>query len=145
MTAQDCFTVNSIKWITKWVIQNDLFIPEKVATLREFMTNDAVAQEVADVLNRRLAQIDAWSWGTAGVPLEMRQQHNGKYRVLMDEDILDALFLQFIGIKWSVKFKNILLEFFRSYAWKSSPMTIPKRDLERRQYFLYENPNIFLS
>src|SRR5438034_6621143 len=58
----------------------------------------------------------------------------------MDEDILDALFLQFIGIKWSVKFKNILRTFFDSHAWKPASQAIPKRDLERRQYFLYEDP-----
>ncbi|EER37490.1 conserved hypothetical protein [Histoplasma capsulatum H143] len=122
------------------VISSGIFSPDKVVILKGFLENEDVAQEVADVLNMRLAQLDTWKWGSEVIPLEMRRQLNGKYRVYMDEDVLDALFLHYLGVQWGVKFKGIFGTFFNSHAWKRNAPPIPKRDLERRQYFLHENP-----
>lgn len=140
LADQKAFTPSSLKWITSGVIASDIFSPDKVAILKGFLENADVAQEVADVLNMRLAQVDTWSWGSEVIPIEMRRQLNGKYRVYMDEDVLDALFLQYIGVQWGMTFKNIFKTFFNSHAWKRNAPTIPKRDLERRQYFLHEHP-----
>ncbi|KAG5292975.1 RT-like superfamily domain-containing protein [Histoplasma ohiense] len=140
LADQKAFTPSSLKWITSGVISSDIFSPDKVVILKGFLENEDVAQEVADVLNMRLAQLDTWKWGSEVIPLEMRRQLNGKYRVYMDEDVLDALFLHYLGVQWGVKFKGIFGTFFNSHAWKRNAPPIPKRDLERRQYFLHENP-----
>ncbi|KAK2801455.1 hypothetical protein FQN51_005349 [Onygenales sp. PD_10] len=140
LTTQDAFNTTSLKWVTRGVIDSDIFSPEKVNSLKIFLQNDDVAQEVADVLNMRLAQLDTWSWGSEAIPVEMRRQLNGKYRVFMDEDILDALFAQYVGVRWGVKFKSLFKQFFNSHAWKSNSQAIPKSDLERRQYFLHDDP-----
>ncbi|EFW16397.1 hypothetical protein D8B26_005736 [Coccidioides posadasii str. Silveira] len=138
LAKDDHFTVQSLKWAIRGVISKDILAREKVAILREFLVNDAVAQEVADVLNVRMAQLDTWSWSCSPIPVEMRRHLNGKYRAYMDEDILDAIFLHYIGVKWSIKFKELFSVIFNSHAWKRQSTNIPKRDLERRKYFLYE-------
>ncbi|KAL2375214.1 hypothetical protein RJ035_001001 [Blastomyces gilchristii] len=140
LADQKAFTPSTLKWVTNGVISSDIFSPDKVSILKGFLENEDVAQEVSDVLNMRLAQLDTWKWGSEAIPIEMRRQLNGKYRVYMDEEVLDALFLQYIGVKWGVEFKRIFGTFFNSHAWKRNTPPIPKRDLERRQYFLHEDP-----
>ncbi|KAI1911764.1 hypothetical protein LOZ61_003636 [Ophidiomyces ophidiicola] len=139
LTKDDHFTLSSLKWIIGGVISKDILSTDKVAILREFLVNDAVAQEVADVLNVRMAQLDNWSWSSSPIPVEMRRHLNGKYRAYMDEDILDAMFLHYIGVKWSIQFKELFMSLFNSHAWKAQSARIPKQDIERRKYFLYEN------
>ena len=68
----------------------------------------------------------------------MRKQLNGKYRVFMDEDVLDALMLHAIGLRWAVQLKQVFTTFFQSRAWLQSDRAIPKADKERREYFLGE-------
>ncbi|KAJ3145409.1 hypothetical protein HDU86_000930 [Geranomyces michiganensis] len=50
-----------------------------------------------DVLNLRLASIERWTWETDAVPLDMRRQINGKFRVYMHEEITQALLIHHVG------------------------------------------------
>ncbi|GFF95695.1 hypothetical protein IFM53868_08155 [Aspergillus udagawae] len=130
------FSVDDLKWVSESLLKTDLLTKEKMGILREFMRNKAVAQEVADVLNMRLASLDSWNWPEEGIPVEMRRQLNGKYRVFMDEDLLDSLLFQYLGLKWSVAFKKAFKAFFKTRAWQSPRQQISKEERERRRYFL---------
>lgn len=129
------FTVEDLEWVSQALLRSDLLSKEKTAILKEFMRNKEVTQEVADVLNMRLASLDSWRWPGEGIPVEMRRQLNGKYRVYMDEDILDALLLQYLGSKWAVTFKSAFDAFLNSRAWRSLNERVPKQEKERRKYF----------
>ncbi|EED21555.1 conserved hypothetical protein [Talaromyces stipitatus ATCC 10500] len=133
--AKDSFNIELLKTVSRSLLGSDFLSPEKVMILKEFLRNDEVAQEVADVLNLRFAALDRWNWSPEGVPVEMRRQLNGKYRVFMDEDLIDAILFHYIGLKWSVEFREAFLQFFDSRAWKSNAKTIPKAKIDRRQYF----------
>ncbi|KAF7125566.1 hypothetical protein CNMCM5793_001826 [Aspergillus hiratsukae] len=130
------FSVDDLKWVSESLLKSDLLTKEKIGILREFMRNEAVAQEVADVLNMRLASLDSWTWPEEGIAVEMRRQLNGKYRVFMDEDLLDGLLFQYLGLQWSVAFKKAFKAFFKTRAWKSPRQQISKEERERRRYFL---------
>lgn len=135
--------VDELKWVSSALLKTDLLSDEKTAILKEFMRNKEVAQEVADVLNMRIASLESWTWtGDAdGIPVEMRRQLNGKYRVFMDEDLLDALLLQYIGTKWAVKLRKVFEKFLRSNAWKTLQEDIPEDHKEMRKYFLGRDAN----
>lgn len=135
------FDVEELQWVSKALMKTDLLSNEKTTILKEFMRNKEVTQEVADVLNMRLASLDSWGWGGDGIPIEMRRQLNGKYRVFMDEDLLDSLLLQYLGSKWAVKLREVFKKFLRSYAWSPMHEDIPKEYKERRKYFLGNNAN----
>ena len=75
---------------------------------------------MSDVLNIEIDGLDSWNWGDEAIPLEIRRALNGKYRVYMDEEIMQALLLHFIGIKWAVHIKAVFTTFFHSGAWKHS-------------------------
>lgn len=135
--------VDELKWVSGALLKSDILSDEKTAILKEFMRNTEVAQEVADVLNMRIASLESWTWtGDAdGISLEMRRQLNGKYRVFMDEDLLDALLLQYIGTKWAVKLREVFETFLRSNAWKTLQEDIPEEHREMRKYFLGQEAN----
>lgn len=107
MADRECFTIETLRSVSASLLRGDLLSPEKTAILKEFMRNNEVAQEVADVLTLRFASLDNWNWEADGLPVEMRRQLNGKYPVFMDEDLINALLLHYIGLRWSVAFRHV--------------------------------------
>ncbi|KAJ6120743.1 reverse transcriptase [Penicillium sp. IBT 18751x] len=128
--------VDELQWIAKALMKTDLLSSEKSAILKDFMQNSEVTQEVVDVLNMRLASLDSWDWGSDGIPIEVRRQLNGKYRVFMDEDILDGLFLQYLGSRWAVTLRKVFTKFLHSYAWCPMNDDVPDGYKDERKYFL---------
>ncbi|OQV09461.1 hypothetical protein CLAIMM_13581 [Cladophialophora immunda] len=136
----ELFGADDLKVTITGLLRTDLLSDEKAAILKSFQNNAAVLQEVADVLNMRFTSLKSWKWTTVdgAIPVEQRRQLNGKYRVFMDEDVLDAILLHAIGMKWAVHFKSALTDFFLSPAWRTAGGAIPKNDRDRRRYFLNE-------
>ena len=131
------FDTRTLQWSIKGLIKNELLTEQKKTLLQEFLQNEVILTEIADVLNMRYASLQTWSWGTSGVPVEPRRQLNGKYRVMMDEDVLQAIFLQYIGIQWSISTKNMLKDLMsHKDIWKSPHKPLPSHEQRRRQYFL---------
>jgi predicted DNA-binding protein YlxM (UPF0122 family) len=135
------FNTSSLRWVIKSLQNSDLLSNEKREVLRDFLSNDVILIEIADVLNMRMEALDHWTWGDH-VLLEQRRKINGKFHVHMDEDILQAIFLHYIGVKWSVFFKSAFVELRTdSKTWQSNRSDIPKTDRMRRGYFLGEYGN----
>ncbi|OCT45477.1 hypothetical protein CLCR_01415 [Cladophialophora carrionii] len=142
-STDELFDTDGLKTAINGLLLSDLLSHEKAAILRSFQNNSAVLQEVADVLNMRFASLETWKWSTVNgaIPVEQWRQLNGKYRVFMDEDILDALLLHTIGMKWALHFRSCLTEFFESPAWRSAGGSVPQTDKDRRRWFLGEESN----
>ncbi|PPQ76753.1 hypothetical protein CVT26_000142 [Gymnopilus dilepis] len=99
------------------LLSTGLLDEEKRATLKAFQENSTVLEEVASVLNMRLASLESWSWPKEGLLIEFRRHLNGKYRAFTDPDIIDALLLHHLGIAWQVELKKALTRVFESKAW----------------------------
>lgn len=87
-------------------------------------------------MNMRISTFHTWSWETE-VPIEQRRHVTGAFHMYIDEDLLQAIFLQFIGVKWSVFFRQAFMD-FSNYdgAWTSLRQPISRLDKKRREYFL---------
>ncbi|KAK1991365.1 hypothetical protein LX36DRAFT_735741 [Colletotrichum falcatum] len=134
LQKQRPFNENSIKQCIKGLLEQDLLSDEKQTILKEFEQNELVLREIADVLNTRFADFESWSWdaGEQGVPVLPRQQLNGKYRIWMDEDVLQAIFIHYVGISSCVSLKPILRDVVsddKHNFW---------REAQRRVYYLDE-------
>lgn len=128
--------VGELQWVSNELMKSDLLSNEKATILEELMRNTEAAQEVADVLNMRLKSLDSWGWGGDGIPIEMRCQLNGKYRVYTDEDLLDSLLLQYLGSKWAFKLRDVFTKFLRSHAWSPMLDDVPNEYKDMHKYFL---------
>ncbi|CZR69054.1 uncharacterized protein PAC_18955 [Phialocephala subalpina] len=134
------FDESTIKWCLEGLLANDLLRDDKKAILQEFLQDEVARKEICDVLNMKFVDLDNWTWdvGPDGLPVEQRRQLNGKYRIMMDEDVLDAIFLHYIGMSWSVGMKSILCEIGdRPGFWKHH-VNIPQKVKDCRRYFLGE-------
>jgi hypothetical protein len=136
------FNNNTLKWTIEGLLGSDFLSDEKRAVLKDFISNTVILSEVADVLNMRMTALQNWGWD-GNVAIDQRRHLSGKYKVYMHEDVLQSIFLQYIGVKWSVFFKRAFRTFVRSDgAWTPLRKAIPKMDRKRREYFLGSQPHI---
>ncbi|KAL5378355.1 hypothetical protein PMIN06_004728 [Paraphaeosphaeria minitans] len=134
LSSSQQFNVHTLRWVIQSLQSSDLLSNGKREVLKDFLGNEVILGEIADVLNMRMAVLGRWSWGDH-VPLEERKNVNGVYSIQMHEDLLQAIFLHYIGVKWSVFFKNAFKD-FRLEAWKLNEITIPNVDRYRREHYL---------
>ncbi|KAI0406936.1 hypothetical protein F4802DRAFT_60517 [Xylaria palmicola] len=113
LNGHEPFNRTVLRWCVNGLLAEDLLSDEKQALLGEFLQSPAVLDEIADVLNIRFADFDNWSWdaGEQGIPVLPRPQLNGKYRIWMDEDVLQAIFIHYVGICNCVDLKDVLADF----------------------------------
>lgn len=136
------FGVDDLTLTIKALLASNHLPNEKRSTLKEFLLNKTVLVEVADVINMNLSSLPSWTYGTDAIAVETVRHLNGKYRVIMDEEILQAIFLEWIGLKWAVQFKEMFREIFESRAWKASSKPLSKIENERRDFFFGEKQGI---
>ena len=140
LTVPGGFTTHSLRWVINGLLASDLLTDEKRDVLRDFLSNTVILTEIADMLNMRMVALEKWSWGEE-VQLEQRRQLNGTFSIYMHEDLLHAIFLQYIGVKWSVFWKSTLAEFRKAKGvWKIPHQSIPPLDQKRRDYYLGSRP-----
>lgn len=136
LTSSTQFNPKTLKWVISSLLSSDLPTEKQRSVLREFIKDNTVLTELADVLNMRLAALRTWSWGPE-VAIEQRRQLNGNYHIYMHEDLIQAIFLQYLGVKWSVFFKKSLVDFRNlKGVWKTPRSRVPAIDKQRRRFFL---------
>lgn len=138
ISTPDQFNVTTLKQSIRGLLASDLLSNEKREVLRDFENNHVILYEIADVLNMRIGALDSWTWSSdAPVKVEMRRKISGIYNLHMHEDLLQAIFLQYIGVKWTVFFKRALTTFRDSDGvWKSTQKDISKATKLRLEYYL---------
>ncbi|MCJ1246930.1 hypothetical protein MMC30_004141 [Trapelia coarctata] len=132
---QYSFDIAVVHVCVKEVLKREILSVEQSATLKEIVANPIYLSKLADILNIRFKALDEWSWGKESIPVEMRRQLNGKYRVFMHDEMTQAIFLEFIGMQWSLFLKRAFLQFFNALAW-TKPSEMTKSDHDHRAYFL---------
>ncbi|THV52550.1 hypothetical protein BGAL_0076g00350 [Botrytis galanthina] len=136
LSAPGQFDPTVLRWTINGLISSGLLSEEKRAALKDFLASPVILTEVADVLNMRLASIDIWEWNK-DITVEQRRHLNGTHHMFIDEDLLEALFLQYIGVKWSVFFKKTFMGFSNfDGAWSKLNKPIPPIDKARRDFYL---------
>lgn len=140
MNQTSPFTPTSLTKCLKGLLSEDILSDEKRAILQNFLESEVAQAEIADVLNMRFADIKRWEWnaGPKGIPVMPRPGLNGKYRIWADEDILQMIFVQYIGVKLAAILKDALRGFMEG-VWKRSQeghRALTVRDKERRGYWL---------
>ena len=73
-------TTGDVKNAIQGLLASGLMNEDKRTTLKAFEENPTVLDEVASVLNMRMASLDSWSWPKEGIVVEFRRHLNGKYR-----------------------------------------------------------------
>lgn len=130
------FNHETLRWTIKGLLTSNLLSEEKRAVLKDFLNNNVVLSEIADVLNLRMDNLENWTWG-ATVPVVLQRKVAGHYGIYMQEDLLQAIFLQYVGVKWSVFFKRTFKRFVRSLdTWRTMGSHMTKVEQRKLSYYL---------
>jgi hypothetical protein len=142
LSGPNQFNVTSLKWVIQGLHSSDLLSDEKREVLKDFEGNEILLREIADVLNMRMVALDSWVWSSdSSVPVEMRRKISGIYSIHMHEDLLQAIFLHYIGVKWSVFFKQAFKTFHRAKdAWATKKRDVTPQEWQRYSYYLGQKP-----
>lgn len=100
------------------LLSSDLLSGEKLTSLQQLKENEPYLEDLATLLSSRLRSIKSWSWPAHGVHVDVRRSIAGRYRAFLDEDIITALFLQYIGISFATHIKEKLQQMYESRLWK---------------------------
>ena len=120
----------------KGLLRNTLLNDAKKGLLKEFLNNQVLSYEVHDVLNMRWSDLENWTWGIDSMPVEPRKQMNGKWRVIIDEDVLQAIFLHHIGTTWCSRLKTTLREAVSCFDWWTRWDKLPEDVASLRDFYL---------
>ena len=147
MCAHNPFDVETLKWCIQGLLSEDLVSDEKRQTLQDLVNNDIILTEMMNILNIRYRDLKSWEWGAGedGIPVKPRQQLNGKYRIWMDEDILQAILVHYVGIKLCIELKLALNYFIKSpanWSWHHGHCNT-QVDQDRARYYLGTTPATF--
>ena len=130
------FTEHDVAMCIKSLLRSDVINDKKRSILNQFLDDSAVREEIADVLNMRMTARSSFAWEGVST-IEQRRQLNGRYRFYPDEDLLQTIFLQYIGLSWAAELRRDLENFtFCPGVMKSAAKGFPKQELRRRTYFL---------
>ena len=130
------FTKTSMNWCIWGLLRSDLLTDEKRGVLTAIQQDEDAMKDVMDDFNLRMNTLDQWAWPTEGVAAEQRRQVGSKYRIFHDEDLIDALLLRYIGVKWSVQMSKRLVAFAKVHPWLSPLNTVSSNDRTRWNHFL---------
>ena len=136
MLRASTFSNEAIARTLDSLLDSDILTESKRAAVKDFKRDHSIIKEVGDVLKMRLAAMDTWTWGDA-VPMAQRRRLNGSYGMSLDEDVLQAIFVECIGRKWSISFKRVLGRFRQQNGiWKSPRNVIPAAELQRQVHYM---------
>ncbi|KAK6522455.1 hypothetical protein TWF281_003016 [Arthrobotrys megalospora] len=99
------------------LVSGELLTEAKKAACKEILLSTVILDEIAMVLTLRLREVENWKYSEESVQLNFRRHLNGKYRCYADESLLDAIFLQWIGVKWGIELRRVLQIVHNSPAW----------------------------
>ncbi|TVY84616.1 hypothetical protein LSUE1_G001515 [Lachnellula suecica] len=132
------FDSESFPWVIAGLLRSDLLTDEKRKALKDFSKDEEFLPAYGRHLNVRMSNLENWQWGASkeGIPINFRRGLNDKYRSFQDEELHEAIMLQYIGVKWAVHFQKQFTEFRAAPGvWKSSISPIPEEDQQRFEYF----------
>lgn len=129
---------DKVRMAIQALLKEDLFMGEKRAALEDMQSRDMVMDEIADALRSDLSALHLLRWHDRPIPVHFRKHINGRFRVYLDEEIYQAIFIQIVGTHWAVFLKNALSKFVASSAWRQKHTTtkMSKEHMEKRIQFL---------
>ncbi|KAK4179999.1 hypothetical protein QBC36DRAFT_52256 [Triangularia setosa] len=145
MSQTSPFDQSSLTSCIKGLLTEDILSDEKQAILRDFLESEVAQAEIADVLNMRFSDIKQWQWdaGKDGIRVMPRVGLNGKYRVWADDDILQMIFVQYIGVRLCNIVRPALKTFMKAVCKRNlDGSRVPNpAETERRRYYLNDFPS----
>ncbi|KAJ4359501.1 uncharacterized protein N0V89_000056 [Didymosphaeria variabile] len=144
--GEDKLNVELVEWCVEDLHGNGLLSAEKRSTLQGYLQSEAAMRELTEILNAK--SIRHWNWrnGDEGLLVTAKKNADGKYCIIVEEDIIDMLFLHALAVRWSMEVKEALKGLTSTRAETND---VTSEELEKREtsassvYFLHYMPSSY--
>ncbi|KAF2994418.1 hypothetical protein E8E13_003537 [Curvularia kusanoi] len=130
---------DDLEWCIMDILKNDLISDDRRKVLESYLQNQVAMRELVSVLNMRTVR--DWNWKSAdkGLPVVVRQDCERRYHIVIEEDLVDMLYLHCTALGWADKLKKQLSRFIR-FPPSDEARTITPEDSKERAFFLDPMP-----
>lgn len=128
-----------LMWCILDLLKNRLISEERKKTLEAYLQSPIALRELVSVLNIKPVRNFAYKDAEKGLPVAALQNAEGQYSIIVEEGVIDSLFLHALGMRWAMKLKS----FFKQFKLHSTAFTYPdlsKEETDVRSYFLHRDP-----
>ncbi|KAL5492944.1 hypothetical protein ACEPAI_4392 [Sanghuangporus weigelae] len=135
-------SIDELEQVIQSVLRTDVLSEGKQGTLKEFLLNPTIMQELASVLNMQLSTIKSWTWPEDGVALGPQRLLNGRTRFYLDAEILTCLLLHFLkSPKKLSRVYHIRRDVF--YGKEDANIDKIRRQFDTEHFFMCQLPSEF--
>jgi hypothetical protein len=85
--------------------------------IKELGTQPLMVDELASSFTSRWRGLENWEWPVEGIRGNLQRHMSGKERNFLNLDMYDAIFMEIIGQKWCVHFRDGLARIRESGSW----------------------------
>ncbi|KXS15572.1 hypothetical protein M427DRAFT_155281 [Gonapodya prolifera JEL478] len=99
------------------ILRDNLVDHRGRGALKDILASDALCNEYCGCVAIVMDNIEEWNWpgsgeGEKGMTMRVRRNRSFKWRPFVDEDVLTAIVLQVIGVRWSVTLRKALTTYW---------------------------------
>jgi hypothetical protein len=129
------FDQDFLTWAIMDLVKNELISEETKKTLGTYLQSPIALQELVATL--KMKSIRNWTYNSATKSLQVtaRKHAEGQYCIVVEEGVIDMLFLHCTAIGWASHLKKCLKDASDgAEAFKSKPLD--QAEVDKRSYFL---------
>ncbi|KAF1967726.1 hypothetical protein BU23DRAFT_286884 [Bimuria novae-zelandiae CBS 107.79] len=134
MNGKDELEVELVEWCIEDLLKNGLLGTERKRKLQSYLQSESAIHELTDTLN--VKSIRGWGWrnGEAGLPVTARKNAEGQYCIIVEEDIIDMIFLHTLAVRWGMELKDRLNGLTSTQAGMKH---LTEDDHSKREFYLH--------
>jgi hypothetical protein len=126
---------DSLIWAILDLMKKELISEETRETLGKYLQSPIALQELVSTLKMKTVRNWTYNSATKGLQVTARQHAEGHYCMVVEEGVIDMLFLHCIAIGWASHLKECLKDASDgAEAFKSKPLD--QTEVDKRSYFL---------
>lgn len=130
---------DDLEWCILNILKNSLISDDRRKTLESYLQNQVALRELVSALNIR--SVRDWNWDNVdkGLPTTARQDAEGNYHIIIEENLVDMLYLHCIALGWAEKLKDVLSR-LAQFLQPNKSREISLDGYKEREYFLDPTP-----
>lgn len=126
---------DSLMWTIVDLLKNDLVDPNKKKVLEGYLQSPIALRELVATLNMKTYRQWNFRGSHDGLPIASRMNDDGQYCMVVDEDLIDMLFLHCTAMDWASKLKECLTRLVSHSTYFSSKLESPQ-EICKWEYYL---------
>ena len=130
---------DDLEWCILNILKNPSISEDRRKTLESYLQNQVALRELVSALN--MQSVRDWNWvnGDKGLPTTARQDAEDDNHIIIEEDLVDMLYLNCIALGWAEKLKVVLFRLIQ-LSEPNKDREISLDDNKEREYFLDPKP-----